>query len=119
MRISDWSSDVCSSDLTTGASSDLILASNLVGNMVTLSAGRNISQTGGAITATTLTGSSAGSTTLNGAHLIGALGNFTATSFALTNAQALAVSGPLAGGTRSDEASVGDGGVSAGRTRWG
>ncbi|MGN6705138.1 MAG: beta strand repeat-containing protein, partial [Rhodanobacter sp.] len=83
---------------TTGASSDLILASNLIGNTVTLSAGRNISQTGGAITATTLTGSSVGSTTLTGANLIGALGNFTASSFALTNAQALAVTGAVNGG---------------------
>jgi len=83
---------------TTGAGSDLILASNLVGNTVTLSAGRNINQTAGAITATTLTGSSVGSTTLNGANLIGTLGNFTAANFALTNAQALAVNGSVNGG---------------------
>ncbi|MGB3838351.1 MAG: hypothetical protein WA930_04510, partial [Rhodanobacter sp.] len=83
---------------TTGASSDLILASNLVGNTVTLSAGRNINQTAGAITATTLTGSSVGSTTLNGANLIGTLGSFTAAGFNLTNAQALAVNGSVNGG---------------------
>src|SRR3546814_17115587 len=83
---------------TTGASSDLIRASNLVGNTVTLSAGRNISQTGGAITATTLTGSSVGSTTLNGANLIGTLGNFTAAGFNLPNANSLAVTGALDGG---------------------
>ncbi|HWU78023.1 MAG TPA: hypothetical protein VN043_16110, partial [Rhodanobacter sp.] len=83
---------------TIGASSDLILASNLAGNTVTLEAGRDISQTAGAITAGTLNGSSVGSTTLNGANLIGTLGSFTAANFALTNAQALAVSGPVDGG---------------------
>ncbi|MGN6657345.1 MAG: beta strand repeat-containing protein [Rhodanobacter sp.] len=83
---------------TTGASSDLILASTLTGNTVTLGAGRNISQTSGAIHATTLTGSSAGSTTLNGANQIGTLGSFTAANFALTNAQALTVTGALDGG---------------------
>src|SRR3546814_10116548 len=46
----------------------------------------------------TLTGSSVDSTTLNGANLIGTLGNFTAANFALTNAQALAVSGSVNGG---------------------
>jgi hypothetical protein len=84
---------------TTGASSDLILASSLAGNTVTLGSGRNISQTAGAITATTLTGSSVGSTTLTGANRIGTLGNFSAVGFNLANAQALAVTGPLDGGT--------------------
>ncbi|MGB3269665.1 MAG: filamentous hemagglutinin N-terminal domain-containing protein, partial [Rhodanobacter sp.] len=83
---------------TTGASSDLVLASNLVGNTVTLGSGRNISQTGGTIQATTLTGSSAGSTTLTGANHIGTLGSFSAAGFNLTNAQALAVTGPVDGG---------------------
>src|SRR5574337_658230 len=83
---------------TGGASSDLILASNLTGNTVTLGAGRDINQTAGAITATTLTGSSAGSTTLNGANRVGTLGSFTAANFALTNAQALVVAGAIDGG---------------------
>src|SRR3546814_6770994 len=52
----------------------------------------------------TLTGSSVGSTTLTGANLIGTLGNFTASNFAPTNAQALAVSGSVNGGaSRSEE----------------
>jgi len=86
---------------TTGAGSDLVLASNLVGNTVTLGAGRNISQTAGAITATRLTGSSTGSTMLNGANRIGTLGNFTAASFALTNAQSLVVTGSVDGGANA------------------
>ena len=81
-----------------GASSDLILASTLTGNTVTLGAGRSINQTAGSIHATTLTGSSVGSTTLNGANRIGTLGSFTAAGFALTNAQALAVTGAVDGG---------------------
>ncbi|MGN6706805.1 MAG: two-partner secretion domain-containing protein, partial [Rhodanobacter sp.] len=63
-----------------------------------LFSGAAISQGAGVITAGTLTGSSVGSTTLTGANLIGALGNFTAANFALTNAQALAVSGAVNGG---------------------
>ncbi len=88
-------------DLTltaSGANSDLILASTLTGNTVTLGAGRNINQTAGAIHANTLTGSSVGSTALGGANHIGTLGNFTAANFALTNAQALAVTGSVDGG---------------------
>ncbi|THD04853.1 beta strand repeat-containing protein, partial [Rhodanobacter lindaniclasticus] len=83
---------------TTGASSDLTLASTLTGNIVSLGAGRNINQTAGAIHATTLTGSSVGSTTLNGANLIGTLGSFTAANFVLTNAQSLAMTGTVDGG---------------------
>src|SRR6185312_6016534 len=88
-------------DLTltaSGANSDLILASTLTGNTVTLGAGRNINQTAGAIHANTLTGSSVGSTALGGANHIGTLGNFTAANFGLTNAQALAVTGSVDGG---------------------
>ncbi|MHB1943489.1 MAG: beta strand repeat-containing protein, partial [Acidiferrobacteraceae bacterium] len=54
-----------------------------------------IDQTGGILTAGTLTGSSAGSVTLNDANLIGTLGSFNAANFSLSNAQALAVNGPL------------------------
>jgi hypothetical protein len=83
---------------TSGAGSDLILASTLTGNTVSLGAGRNINQTAGAIHATTLTGSSTGSTTLTGANQIGTLGSFTAANFALTNAQGLVVTGAVDGG---------------------
>src|SRR3546814_10337087 len=51
-----------------------------------------------ALPISTLTGSSVGSTTLNGANLIGTLGNFTAAGFNLTNANSLAVTGALDGG---------------------
>jgi len=83
--------------MASGANSDLILASTLTGNTVTLGAGRNIDQTAGAIHANTLTGSSVGSTALGGANHIGTLGNFTAANFGLTNAQALAVTGSVDG----------------------
>src|SRR6185312_8050682 len=53
---------------------------------------------GGSIAAATLTGKSAGATTLNGTNHIGTLGSFRAANFALTNAQALTVAGPLDGG---------------------
>ncbi len=84
---------------TTGGNSDLILSSNVTGNKVTLAAGRTLNQTAGVIEATTLTGSSVGDTTLDGANLIGTLGSFTAAGFALTNAQSLAVFGAVDGGT--------------------
>src|SRR3546814_1185045 len=46
---------------------------------------------------------SAGATSLNGVNHIGTLDSFTAAGFALTNAQALTVSGPVNGGARSEE----------------
>ncbi|WP_168171090.1 filamentous hemagglutinin N-terminal domain-containing protein [Rhodanobacter sp. B05] len=84
---------------TIGAGSDLVLASGLTGNTVTLKAGRNLAQTAGVIKANTLTGSAAGSASLNDANLIGTLGSFSSNGFSLTNAQALAVNGAVAGGT--------------------
>ncbi|MGB3746598.1 MAG: hypothetical protein WA961_00235, partial [Rhodanobacter sp.] len=69
------------------------------GTTTTLTSAGAISEgAAGVITAGTLTGSSAGATTLNGANQIGTLGSFTAASFALTNAQALTITGPLDGG---------------------
>ncbi|HEY0198066.1 MAG TPA: filamentous hemagglutinin N-terminal domain-containing protein [Rhodanobacter sp.] len=84
---------------TSGAGSDLILASDLTGATLMLGAGRNISQSGGILTAATLQGHSTGSTTLTGANAIGTLGGFTAAGFNLTDTQALTVSGPVDGGS--------------------
>jgi filamentous hemagglutinin family protein len=62
------------------------------GGSLTLSSGGNIDESATAvITANALTGSSTGSTHLDGNNLIANLGNFTANGFSLTNAQALAV----------------------------
>ncbi|MGB6261428.1 MAG: filamentous hemagglutinin N-terminal domain-containing protein, partial [Rhodanobacter sp.] len=61
---------------------------------LSLNTGGTISQVGGAtITVGTLTGSSAGATTLGEANQIGNLGSFTASSFSLTNAAALTLVG--------------------------
>nr|WP_199043850.1 filamentous hemagglutinin N-terminal domain-containing protein [Dyella sp. ASV24] len=58
-----------------------------------------ITQSGGALTAGVLTGSSQGATSLGQLNLIGQLGNFTANGFSLTNAQTLTTTGTLNGGT--------------------
>ncbi|MGN6227657.1 MAG: beta strand repeat-containing protein, partial [Dyella sp.] len=73
------------------------LGNNLssAGTVTLTSSNGAISQSGGVITAGTLTGSSHGNTTLNQANLVGQLGNFTAANFSLVNAQALAVTGVL------------------------
>ena len=60
--------------------------------------GGNISQTTGAITTGTLTGSSTGSTTLTGTNLIGTLGGFGAAGLTLSDGQTLTVTGPVTGG---------------------
>ncbi|HUH55875.1 MAG TPA: filamentous hemagglutinin N-terminal domain-containing protein, partial [Rhodanobacter sp.] len=70
---------------------------------VTLDSTGAISQAaGGVITAGTLTGSSVGATTLDGANVIGALDNFTASDFALTNSGALTVNGNVEVGDAGD-----------------
>jgi filamentous hemagglutinin family protein len=77
---------------------NLALSRNLTGTTVALMSGGNINQSAGIITAGSLSGSSVGTTTLNGANMVGTLGSFSATSFALTNAQTLSVTGPVSGG---------------------
>ena len=85
--------------LTTTAG-DLIINAAISGTSTTLNSAGAITQgAGSVITADTLTGHSAGATTLNGANHIGTLGDFNASSFELTNAQALTVSGAVNGGT--------------------
>ncbi len=86
-------------DVSLTSAADLSLGSDVTGMTVNLVSNGTLSQAGGALTAGTLTGSSTGSTTLNGTNQIGTLGNFTSASFALTNAQALAVAGAVDGGT--------------------
>ncbi|PMQ03788.1 Heme/hemopexin-binding protein [Dyella sp. AD56] len=58
-----------------------------------------IAQSGGALTAAVLTGSSQGSTSLGQLNLITHLGNFTANGFSLSNAQTLTTTGTLNGGS--------------------
>jgi fibronectin-binding autotransporter adhesin len=84
-----------STSLTT-TTGDLTINGTVKGTTTTLTSAGAINEgAGGVVNATTLTGSSTGDTTLNGANLVGTLGSFSAVNFALTNAQALAVSGPL------------------------
>ncbi len=84
--------------LTTTAG-NLAINGAVSGTTTTLNSAGTISEgSGGSITAGTLSGHSAGATTLNGSNHIGSLGSFSAANFALTNAQALTVSGPLNGG---------------------
>jgi len=84
--------------LTTTAG-DLIINGAVSGTTTTLTSAGTISEgAGGSIAAATLTGKSAGATTLNGTNHIGTLGSFRAANFALTNAQALTVAGPVNGG---------------------
>ncbi|MBU6246143.1 MAG: filamentous hemagglutinin N-terminal domain-containing protein [Xanthomonadaceae bacterium] len=62
-----------------------------------LQAAGAITQSGGAITASSLSGTSGGSTTLDGANHVGSLGSFSAAGFRFTNAGALSVTGPIDG----------------------
>ena len=62
---------------TTGA---LTLTGNISGTATSLTAGSAINQTGGVITAATLTGSAGTSAALNDANAVGAIGPFTATT---------------------------------------
>ena len=84
----------------TAVAGQLTLAGDIGGTSVALTAsGGPIVQTGGTLTAGTLTGSSFGATTLTDANLIGTLGAFTTygpiADFTLVNAQTLTVTGPL------------------------
>ncbi|GGY16270.1 hypothetical protein GCM10008098_04400 [Rhodanobacter panaciterrae] len=85
--------------LTTTAG-DIIINGAVNGTTTTLNAAGAISEgAGGVITASTLSGQSGGATSLTGANHIGTLGSFSAAGFGLTNAQTLAVTGPINGGS--------------------
>ncbi len=87
-----------STTLTTTAG-DLAINGAVSGNTTTLKSAGAISEgASGSITAGNLSGQSSGATSLNGANHIGALGSFNAAGFGLTNAQSLAVTGPVNGG---------------------
>ncbi|WP_425543753.1 beta strand repeat-containing protein, partial [Rhodanobacter caeni] len=84
-----------STTLTT-TSGDLTINGALKGTAMTLDSAGAIGQgSHGVITAATLSGRSTGLTALNGANHVGTLGSFAAAGLDLTNAQALAVNGPL------------------------
>ncbi len=93
--------DVLNLKLTAGNNISLGGNLSLGTGTANLVAGGAISQTAGVITAATLTGSSAGSTALGGANLIGTLSNFSAAGLSLTNAQALTVAGIVNGGANA------------------
>ena len=81
------------------SAANLVLGKTIQGNTVSLKSNGSISQTAtGLITAGTLSGQSGGSTVLNQANAISALGNFTANGFSLTSNRALTVNGTVAGG---------------------
>ena len=91
-------------NITLVANSSIVLAGNVDAGTGTLSLtanttpGGTISQTGGAITAGVLTGSSVGATTLTSAtNAIGQLGAFTANGFTLRNSIGLDVTGAVNG----------------------
>ncbi|MFI4957886.1 MAG: beta strand repeat-containing protein [Lysobacterales bacterium] len=78
---------------------DLAINGAVSGTTTALTSAGAISEgAGGLISAGTLSGESVGATSLDNANLIGTLGGFSATGFGLTNAQALAVNGPVNGG---------------------
>ncbi|RUL77694.1 filamentous hemagglutinin N-terminal domain-containing protein [Dyella choica] len=81
---------------TTG---DITLNGAVTGDTVALYSAGAISEGGDGVNAGTLTGSSAGATSLNGYNQVSTLGSFTANGFSLTDARALTVVGPLNGGS--------------------
>ena len=80
-------------DITLTGAGGIVLGSNVTAaGDLSLTSGSTISQNlGTVITADSLTGSSAGSTILEGNNKIGSLGDFTAAGFSLTSGQALTV----------------------------
>lgn len=88
-----------SSTALTTTSGGIAINGTVIGNSVALNSAGSISEGSNGIQAGTLTGSSIGATTLNGANQVGTLGTFTANGFSLTNAQALTVDGAVSGGS--------------------
>ncbi|MWV23039.1 hypothetical protein FVE89_13750 [Methylobacterium sp. 2A] len=99
--------------VTTGSAAPLTLGANLdvgAGNTLTLTAAGAIDQTGGTITAGTLTGSSGGAATLTQTgNAIATLGPFSAGgALSLATAQALTVAGTVSAGQTLSLTSSGD-----------
>lgn len=88
-----------SSTALTTTSGGIAINGTVIGTTVALNSAGPISEGSNGIQAGTLTGSSIGATTLNGANQIGSLGPFTANNFSLTDAQALVVNGAVSGGS--------------------
>jgi hypothetical protein len=99
---SDITSTARSISLTSNAGGAITLGANVsaANAELTLTSAGAINQTAGVLTAAELTGSSAGTTTLNGANALSTLNIFsTGTGFTLTDASALTVNGAVGGGT--------------------
>jgi hypothetical protein len=79
---------------------DLALGGQVTANALTLQSGGAISQgTGGVITANSVSGQSIGSTALEGANRVGALGSFSADGLRFASAAGFTVTGPIDGGS--------------------
>jgi hypothetical protein len=97
---------------TSGAGSNLAIDGRVQGTQVQLSSSGTIAEgASGLIQAGTLTGGSAGSTSLTATNAIASLGNFSAAGFALTNGQALTVANgaTVAGGNATTLVTTGAG----------
>jgi autotransporter-associated beta strand protein len=88
---------ISGSDVTITAAGDITMSGDATatGTFDLTSNGGNITQIAGTLTAATLTGSSAGATTLDNINQIATLGDFSAGSFSLTNAIPLSITGML------------------------
>ncbi|QNK01456.1 filamentous hemagglutinin N-terminal domain-containing protein [Dyella telluris] len=82
---------------TSGTGSDLTFTGNVSAQSLSLNSGGAVSQSGGVLTANSLSGSSVEGTTLGQANLINSLTGFSAKGFTLVNAGALDVTGSLSG----------------------
>jgi outer membrane autotransporter protein len=89
---------ISGSNATITAGGDITMSgdASATGTFDLASNGGNITQIAGTLTAATLTGSSAGATTLDNINQIATLGDFSANGFSLTDMQALAITGTLA-----------------------
>ncbi|MGN2244171.1 filamentous hemagglutinin N-terminal domain-containing protein [Frateuria sp. GZRR33] len=91
------------------SAANLVLGKAINATTLSLKSAGSISQTAtGLITAGTLSGQSAGATTLNQANAISTLGNFSADGFGLTSTRALTAAGTVDGGASTALAAGGN-----------